>query len=178
MIKHLAFALVALSFATTQARAEEAEHRKLYEFNFACEFDKSAPFDASTLEQDTSGSGCYAFAKVYAYVNPHDWMNTMEAAERGGVSNKLAVICHNELVYANGAFLDTSSHKFVSIKGLEGLPALLVKRKHSESVTTPSSVYDALLVLWHGKKLHGQCKVRNEPVHGRADAELGESSPN
>jgi hypothetical protein len=134
------------------ASAVDRDRLKLVEFNFTCEFDRQRR-DADFR----------AFAQVFAWVDPDDWMTTMSPAQRDRVRNKLAVLREDELIYADGAILEPK-HRVVIIRAIQGEPEIVIERKDHMRLDMPNHGFEAFLKI-HGRKIRGECKVRNEIVH-------------
>ncbi|MGZ3698308.1 MAG: hypothetical protein ACXWPM_00790 [Bdellovibrionota bacterium] len=157
MKKNLIFSALALVFITASAHAAEVDnHRrlKLYEFNFRCEFNDH--------DHDFDRDDCRANAQVFAWVDPDDWMTTLQTTRN--VQNRLRVKCGNVLVYDDGAFLDPDQRS-VSITAIGGDPRINVERREHQTLSPPDEDRDFEATLRvRGDRLRGRCEVRNHPV--------------
>ena len=148
MKKTLMLVALTLTFAFSlpQAHAAVGENNdyRLYKFVIDCAFTGS-----------TSTDTCSSVAKVYAYVDENGHMHGGPTALE--ISNKLAVSCDGELLYANGANLSIDE-RGIAIRGLEGRPAIFVKRGDT-------TTYAAILRFTADDQISGTCTVKNNPVH-------------
>jgi hypothetical protein len=161
------FLALTLTIAAAHAADTENRERRLYEFNFNCEFGEDhRDASATEMNEPRDRRECTAAAQVFAWVDPDDWMSTMQTTRN--LVNKLAVQCHDELVYADSAILK-SERRFVTITGLQGLPAIWVERRDHDRLLDNERDRDFTAFLrLRNRTLRGTCEVRNEPVR-RAD---------
>lgn len=159
MKTNLLFGLIALALTTASASAAEIENRRqLFEFNFTCKFENDL---ASNSAETSRFNECFASAQVFAFVDRDDLASNMSA--NNFVRNKLAVQCGDQLIYADGAFLNPE-RRFVSIRGINGFPAIFVKRHRDEVSASIHKPYRAFLDLGN-RSIPGFCEVRNRPVY-------------
>jgi hypothetical protein len=164
-----ATAATAATTAPTAPLGDEggSGHVRLFRYDFNCEFGReTAPTADPTAAPATGGMsdrGCAAAARIFAYGRDGDNMSDMNM-ERG-LNNLLAVACRGELIYANGALLE-SNRKFVRILAANGgTPSITIPRHSDHGNLTPeSSKFEAFLRI-DGRKIPGTCFVRARPVN-------------
>ncbi|MDR3608668.1 MAG: hypothetical protein P4M08_14995 [Oligoflexia bacterium] len=157
MKKFVVLGIFALMASAVVANAAEGGRQddaaRLFRFDFSCDFPAGPPGSHS----------CKAYSTVFAYVDTHDWMNTMQSTR--DPLNKFTVICDDRVVYSDSAILDPGHRRFVAITGLSGLPALLVERKDHQIISDKDMIYDADLDLDGGfRPIPGKCDVETRPV--------------
>jgi hypothetical protein len=127
-----AFALLALTVGAHAGEPAEMDlaltSRGLYEFNFRCEFDHRG--------SGLGGADARAYAQVFAWLKRGgEWSKDLEVDNSD--YNKLAVIFHHELKYANGAKL-ISRERHVEISA-HGDPELDEVRSNTQAARTTSA---------------------------------------
>jgi hypothetical protein len=172
MKTNLLFGLIALVLSTASAHATSTESRRLelFEFNFECRF-----FDdrltTNTADSNSRFEGCAAEAQVFAWVDRDDRDDLMSNTQtRNFVRNKLAVRCGNHLIYADSAFLDIE-RRFVSIRGINGFPAIFIKRNRHDDVSSLNDNHFRSFLTFGERRIPGFCEVRNRPVHPRSSSD-------
>ena len=158
-------ALVSVLALTSFAKAADSNppmnERHLFEFNFQCSF--AHPTPTPTVTVGRGGHEILAAAQVFAFVRDHsDWTDNVTTDHN--LRNKLAVLKDGELVYADGANLE-SRREFVEIEGLNGGPEIFIKRHDSQALSPEWMSFEAYINL-HGERIDGECQVHAEPVHG------------
>ena len=170
MKKHIALAILALAVVTGVARAAAPGHddRKMFEFNFKCEFNNeltTLPFEGGGPGNGMDDREIKTYAKIFALVNPEDWSSSMEL-DRSRV-NQLAVISHDKLEYANAAFIE-SDREFVKVYGEPRFPSIFIKRHDHDMISSQWMKYEATF-SYGGERIRGNCDVHAEPAdHVRA----------
>jgi hypothetical protein len=176
------FAIAAVANAATPSDlgADHDNHGngsvQLRKFTFFCEFGQALPppppVSASSDDLRQPGAPiCEAVATVIGY--GREKMNIADIDMTQNGQNRMAIACHNELVYADGALL-FSGRKAVKITGENGFtPAIVIPRHHGPAVDDTIGVethqFEAFLRLQSSKAIPGYCEVRSRPLGSSSD---------
>jgi hypothetical protein len=176
------FAIAAVANAATPAdNGVDNDHHhgsgsvELRKFTFFCEFGHEGTPPAPETMDVPGGPVCEAVATVIGYGREKMDLADIDVTRNG--QNRLAIACHNELVYADEALL-FSGRKVVKITGENGFTPAIIIPRHShdgsdgagDMINSDKHEFEAFLRLNGSDKLEGHCEVRSRPL-GSSSAE-------